>query len=239
MTQKQAIDGKELQEIFVRHYLEINTAPIPPFTIQLYPYSSFRHTMRVRGGKILVRLSDIIIGAPDSVLSAILAILLYKLFGKSIPHNYSRHYREYVSRERVRRRTRQIHAFRGRKPISTPEGSVYNLANIFSELNERYFAQLVSIQHLSWSQQINHRVWGHYNPTHDKIVVNRALDHSQVPYFVVEYVLFHEMLHSLQGDYFHRGRQHVHPSWFSVTEKQLPHYQEAREFLKSRFRGDL
>ena len=239
MIQKQAIDGKNLQKIFVRHYLEIDTVPIPPFTIQLYPYSSFKHTLHVRGRKILVRLSDMIICAPDSILSAILAILLYKLFGKSIPHNYSEHYHEYASRERIRQRARQIRAFRGRKPISTPEGSVYNLANIFRELNERYFAQQISIQHISWSQQINHSVWGHYNPTHDKIVVNRKLDHSQVPCFVVEYVLFHEMLHSLQGNIVHRGRQHVHPSWFRVTEKQFPRYQEAREFLKSEFQGDL
>ena len=239
MTQKQAINGKELQESFVRHYLDLDTAPIPPFTIQLYPYSSLRHTMRVRDGKILVRLSDAIAGAPNSVLSTILAILLYKLFGKSIPHNYSQHYREYVSRDRVRRRARQIHAFRERKPISTPQGAVYNLAQIFSELNERYFARRVSIQHLSWSQQINRRVWAHYNPTHDKIVINRRLDHSQVPHFVVEYVLFHEMLHASQGDCLHKGRQHVHPSWFSATEKKFPRYQEAHEFLKSKFPGDL
>ena len=36
---------------------------------------------------------------------------------------------------------------------------------------------------------------GHYDPSHNAIVISRILDAAAVPRLVVEYVMFHEMLH--------------------------------------------
>ena len=36
---------------------------------------------------------------------------------------------------------------------------------------------------------------GHYDPSHNAIVLSRILDRSDTPRLAVEYVLFHEMLH--------------------------------------------
>jgi predicted metal-dependent hydrolase len=73
---------------------------------------------------------------------------------------------------------------------------------------------------------------GHYDPGHHAIVLSNILDRPEVAKLVVEYVMFHEMLH-LRYPVEHRGaRRCVHTPEFKEAEKQFPGLTEARELLK-------
>ena len=66
---------------------------------------------------------------------------------------------------------------------------------MFAGLNARYFAGRLERPLLSWSQRRTGRVLGHHDHVHGAIIISRTLDSERVPRFVVEYVLYHEMLH--------------------------------------------
>jgi len=73
---------------------------------------------------------------------------------------------------------------------------------------------------------------GHFDPSHNAIVISRIFDTVHVPRVALEYVVFHEMLH-LRYPVDHSGaRRRVHTREFRAAEKTYPHLREAREILK-------
>jgi D-hexose-6-phosphate mutarotase len=79
---------------------------------------------------------------------------------------------------------------------------------MFEELNFRYFFGLMARPSLGWSRQDARTMLGHYDSSHNAIVLSRLLDRPETPRLAVEYVLFHEMLH-LRHPVEHQGSQAV------------------------------
>ncbi|PYX81115.1 MAG: hypothetical protein DMG66_02015, partial [Acidobacteria bacterium] len=63
-------------------------APLPGFCVEFYAFANVNNTIRLRQGRVLIRLSDLLEGAPEAVLRAIVHILLAKLYGKHIDPNH-------------------------------------------------------------------------------------------------------------------------------------------------------
>ena len=85
---------------------------------------------------------------------------------------------------------------------------------------------------LGWGIRTSRTTLGHYDASHNAIVLSTILDREKVPPLAVEYVLFHEMLH-LRYPVDHRGaRRCVHTPEFKEAEKQFEGYQQAKEMLK-------
>jgi predicted metal-dependent hydrolase len=73
---------------------------------------------------------------------------------------------------------------------------------------------------------------GHFDPSHNAIVISRIFDRGDVPALALEYVMFHEMLH-LRFPVDHGGaKRRVHTKDFREAEKQFPRLKEAKEMLK-------
>ena len=73
---------------------------------------------------------------------------------------------------------------------------------------------------------------GHFDPSHNAIIISRILDREGVPALALEYVMFHEMLH-LRYPVEHSGaRRRVHTKEFREAEKKFPKWKEAKEMLK-------
>jgi hypothetical protein len=179
-----------------------------------------------------VKIADTLAGAPDSVMEALAEILLSKLFRKPVPAHSNDRYRRYLNRRDVRRNLDLIRQIRGRKLVENPKGHVYDLTAMFEELNFRYFFGLMAMPQLGWSRQASRTMLGHYDPSHNAIVLSRILDRKETPRVAVEYVLFHEMLH-LRYPAEHRGaRRCVHTKEFKQAEKAFEKLAEAQAALK-------
>ena len=73
----------ELQSLFVEEYRALRPrAPIPFLEVSFRRFTSLNTTIRLREGRVHVHLSDLLEGAPESVLRAIAHILLAKLYRK-------------------------------------------------------------------------------------------------------------------------------------------------------------
>ena len=223
----------DFQTIFQEEYRAIRPrAPMPPIIVRFRRFTSLNTTIRLREGRILVSLSDLLEGAPESVLRAIAHILLAKLYRKPIDAGQSLRFKRFASSAAVTRQTELVRHARGKKRYSGPEGRFYNLEEVFDTLNFRFFGGLLGRPELTWSENLARRSLGHYDAAHNTIVVSRVFDRPSSPRYAVEYLLYHEMLH-LKHPVRMRGlRRCVHSADFKADEQQFPQLKEALAFIK-------
>src|ERR1051325_9141026 len=91
--------------------------------VRFYPYAGLHHTIRVRSGRVYVRISDIFKNAPTDVYRALAFILVAKLLSKKTPEVHERVYRVYACTPDILRASDLARRRRGRKIISTARGS--------------------------------------------------------------------------------------------------------------------
>ena len=208
-------------------------APIPGFDIRFYRFTTLNTTIRLREGRIKANLSDILEGAPESVLRAISHILLAKLYRKPIDATHNNRYRRFAASEAVVRQSERIRQTRGRKRISTARGEHYNLEEIFDSLNLRFFHGLMGRPQLTWSEHSARRLLGHYDAAHNTIMVSRVFDRRNTPRYAVEYLMYHEMLHLRHPVKAKNGRRCVHSREFQTEERLFPELEQAKKYLKT------
>jgi predicted metal-dependent hydrolase len=86
---------------------------------------------------------------------------------------------------------------------------------------------------MTWSGEQSRNRLGHYDPAHNAIVVSSVFDRRRVPRYVVEYIVYHEMLHLKHPVKLRGSRRCVHSAEFQAEEKLFDQLQNAKEFLKS------
>jgi predicted metal-dependent hydrolase len=207
-------------------------APIPTLDIRFRRFTSLNTTIRLREGKLHVRLSDLLEASPESVHHAIAHILLAKLYRRPIERTHADRYRRYVSSEPVARQAEHIRNTRGRKRISTPVGHQYDLDEVFETLNLRFFHGLLGRPTLTWSAHAARRMLGHYDSAHNTIVVSRVFDRPDTPRCAIEYLLYHEMLHLKHPVRVKAGRRCVHSREFQAEERLFPELEAAKAYLR-------
>jgi hypothetical protein len=221
------------EEIYARVFRELRPrAPLPDLCVEFCRFANADSFIRLENGRLGVRISDLLAGAPAPVMEALAYILLGKLYRKPVPRLYSHRYRLYLNRRDVRRQAHLVRQIRGRKFISGPRGAHHNLEEIFERLNWQFFDGLLGRPQLGWSRRASRSMLGHFDPSHNAIIISRTFDQPRTPALALEYVMFHEMLH-LRYPVDHNGsRRRVHTREFREAEKTFPQLKEAKEILK-------
>jgi predicted metal-dependent hydrolase len=219
--------------IFQESFRELRPrTPIPELVVEFFAFANINNTIRLREGKLLVRLSDLLEGAPDAVLRAIAHILLAKMYRKPIERHQATRYRRYVSSHHISEKAHLLRLVRGRKRIEAAQGRIYNLESVFDDLNVRFFYGLLARPQMTWSRDHARNSLGHYDPAHNAIVVSRVFDHPRVPRCAVEYIVYHEMLHLKHPVKLRGSRRCVHSADFQAEERMFPDLERARRFLQ-------
>jgi hypothetical protein len=199
--------------------------------VGFYPYAGLHHTIRVRSGRVHVRLSDLFQTAPPEVIQALAFLLVARLLSRKPPRDQEQIYRSYAFSPPLVRASDIARRQRGRKVISSAIGEVYDLERIFAKLNRRYFDGEIEKPVLTWSKRRARSILGHHDAVHDTIVISKTLDSREVPEWFVEYILFHEMLHIKHPARIVNGRRYYHTAAFRAEERSFPRYQHAQEWL--------
>jgi hypothetical protein len=220
-------------EIFARVHRELRPrTATPPIDVVYKPFADPNSRLRLESGTISVQITDLLEGAPAPVTEALAHILLSKLYRKGIAPHHQRLYRLYLNRRDMRGRIESARRARGRKTHRGPRGMVHNLETVFEDLNARYFGGMMSRPQLGWSHVRSRTRLGHFDPSHNTIMISRIFDDVRVPLVALEYVMFHEMLH-LRYPVDHSGaRRCIHTPEFKAHERQFPHYKEAKALLR-------
>jgi hypothetical protein len=199
-----------------------------------YPYVGLTHTIRRAGKGWSLRISDQCRHAPRIVIEAITLILASKITRRRPPARMVEEYDRFRKAPEVEEGVRRRRLQRGRKMINSGEGKHHSLTAIYRDVNSHYFKNQVDIRRLGWGPRRSWGRLGHYDPVHHTITISPVLDSPRVPRFVVAYIVYHEMLHTLfESEGISHGRNRHHPSGFRKSERAYPDYQAAKQFLSS------
>ena len=206
--------------------------PMPEFHIEYRPFASLRSSIQLRGTGAIVQVADVLAGAPPLVNEALAEILVAQLFRRRPSREARACYLAYVYSPAVRHRIDEARRRRGRKHLLPPRGRNYDLEDIFDRLNRRFFAGELARPRLGWSTRRARSILGHYDSAHGVIIISRSFDSADVPRFLVEYLVFHEMLHIKYPVERDGHRRVVHSRAFREAERKFPHYERAHRRLK-------
>ena len=125
---------------------------------------------------------------------------------------------------------------RARRMNIVHRGRYFNLRDSFQRINKRYFEGTIHCA-ITWG---NHRRGtnpksirlGSYSPETRTIRINPVLDRSFVPRYVVDDVIYHEMLHHLLGFKEINGRHLSHHRIFKKMGKKFIHNAKAKIWVK-------
>ncbi|MFN2286346.1 MAG: topoisomerase II, partial [Anaerolineae bacterium] len=84
---------------------------------------------------------------------------------------------------------------------------------------------------LTWNKTLTHRKFGHYQTTTNTVMLSLSLDDAAVPPYVVDFVMYHELLHKHLGIKFVNGRRYAHTAEFRDAERRFAQYAQAETFL--------
>jgi predicted metal-dependent hydrolase len=222
------------EAIFRRVHREVRPrTPIPPLSVEYKPFANADSRIRLQSGTLAVEITDLLSNAPAPVTEALAHILIGKLYRMPAARQYEHRYRLYLNRRDMRRQINAVRQERGRKVHRGAQGLVYNLEEVFEQLNREHFGGMMARPGLGWSHVRSRTRLGHFDPSHNMIMISRIFDDPRAPRLALEYVMFHEMLH-LHYPVDHSGsRRCVHTPEFKAHEKQFPLYKEARALLKT------
>jgi len=223
----------DLAEVFRRVFFRLRIkSPVVSIGARFHPFAGLRSTISVRNGAVKVRVSDLLAEASPLVLEALAEILLARVFHRRPSREARECYLAYTFRPAMRTRIDATRRERGSKRLLPARGHHHDLEEIFHELNRRFFHGQIPPSRLGWSRQYSRRILGHYDSGHGTIIISRKLDSPSVPRYLVEYVVYHEMLH-IRFPVERRGqRRVVHSREFREAEKKFPQYELACRQLK-------
>ena len=226
------IKTEEITGFYEEAFQALNkNKPTPEINVRFYPYIGINHTIRVRDGKVFVRLAELCRNAPSDAQESLAYILVGKILRKKIPDSVKNVYKNYAKTAEMREKAIENKRKLGHKKITSAKGKTYDLNKIFESLNLLYFKNSILKPVLSWSQKRTYRILGHYDSTHETIIISKSLDDKNVPQFVAEYVLFHEMLHIFHPTEHRNGRRCMHTTKFKRDEKKFAYFEDAENWI--------
>ena len=211
--------------------------PPPHFRAEFYPYSSLVLTIRRRDDHLIVRFSDLLQRAPLPVLEAAAALLISRLYRRRTPRALVAPYHAYAKSHKTRGRIQKMRRGRVKPAALDPVGQQFDLNQMFDDLNQRFFRGTLNRPNLGWSKKNWQRQFGSFDPGPYQILLNRRMDRPEIPKYVVEYVLYHEMLHVKHPTRKSGCSLVSHGPEFRAEEKLFPEFARAQKALDRLARG--
>lgn len=196
--------------------------------IGFYPYAEGRSTVRIKEGRHEFKLNEALLAAPDDAVAGIVGILLCKIEGvreSKVDPLAARAYHDYMVQDRPRI------GRKSRKHIE-PVGHHRSLLESYLRVTLDMDLVVPDTPTLSWSKEVSRRRFGHWDPEHKAIVVSQILDDPNVPEFVLDYVVYHEILHIIHPVKMGSGsKRRVHTATFRRDERKFPQWKEAEAWI--------
>lgn len=189
-----------------------------PVSLTLTDNSTRMLSVKVSGGRVVLRLHRIFLDAGPAVIGEIA---------------------DFIKAGR-RKKTPLISGFLRDRSVGivrkaprnlNPAGKFYDLKGIFDGLNREYFGCALNSS-ITWGRKaaqgrVRKRTLGSYSFQAETIRINPILDSAKVPLRFVEFIVYHEMLHSFIGVGTKGGRRAVHTKEFREKERLFRDYSTA------------
>lgn len=118
-------------------------------------------------------------------------------------------------------------------PASPTQGRAHDLEVSFARVNAAYFGNQMARPTLVWNRTLTARKFAHYQPSRDTVMVSVTLDDPGVTPHLLDYVMYHELLHKKHGSPLVNGRRQAHTPAFRADERLYAGYTEAERQLNA------
>jgi predicted metallopeptidase len=187
-------------------------------------------TARVSASRIQVILRKDLPIYPDEFIQAAIYITFSRLTRNTQSPKYHQLLNYIKNYQLAQKKSQTI------EKILPPAGICYDLKKIAAKVLTDYvmvfknYFENYSI-HYGWSSRKSFRRLAYFNPTYHIIVVSPIFDRFEVPQYVVEYLIYHELLHAFLGISKKNGKRAAHTPEFHQLEKLFMHYELTNHFL--------
>jgi predicted metal-dependent hydrolase len=184
--------------------------------------------------QLTLRIHRSFLGAPPEVLQAVAAFLESRK-GSDRAREALAAIRQHFAVHRPERRARH--------PALRPEGVVYDLREITADLNQRYFGNRLKVG-VTWGRSSGGAAHhcrrrrtaslqlGSYSYEDRLIRLHGVLDQPGIPRYVIEAVVFHELLHADMPPVVQNGRRCFHTPEFRRRERAYRHLDKADRWIQ-------
>ncbi len=213
------------EEVHQKHFAELHRR----IEARFYPCRSLRHTVEWNAQKISARVSMHFKNAPRHILEILALILFSKVYHQKVQNQLRKIYRTYsqdLQRNLPVSPARSLERYQ-------PYGKYHNLEKIFRELNHTYFNAQIPVLKIGWSIKKSYRRLGFYDSSRKLLVISNIFDSKRVPEKVVEFLVYHEMLHIVIPERLGKSRRILHPPEFRRLEQAFPDYLSINRWIKA------
>jgi hypothetical protein len=195
-----------------------------PLSVEFYTIAHL-YRSRIEPSGIVITASEGFVGAPHPVIKALIYTAL-----RHPEKKHASQAKAYAASDAFEEISLALELTTADLAINT-KGQHYDLAVIFDRVNAAYFAGALSAPRLMWNKTLTHRKLGHYQFNTDTVMLSLSLDAATVPSYVVEFVMYHELLHKHLGVKLVNGRRYAHTTAFRDAERRFAQYEQAKAFL--------
>lgn len=195
-------------------------------------YSELKHVWKSSRGTVELKLSDYVEDAPERVLESLAMYLLSRAAGRRCPDGKAGVYLEYVRSREFWRANREEYLSRSRNLEVGRRGKVRDLDEVFEYVNSFYFSGRLEKPTLAWTTESPGRRLGFYFEALNILAVNKVMDAERVPRYVLEFVMYHELLHHVNAVDGKKVRRVHHTKSFREQERLFRTYDESEVWLR-------
>ena len=195
-------------------------------------YAELKHVWKTSRGSVELKLSDYVEEAPERVMESLATYLLSRAAGRKCPDGMARVYLDYARSLEFWMPNREEYLSRSRNLVVGARGDVRDLDEVFDYVNSFYFSRRLEKPTLAWTTESPRRRLGFYFEALNILAVNKAMDAERVPRFVLEFVMYHELLHHVNAVDGKKVRRVHHTKSFREQERLFRTYDDAEVWLR-------
>jgi len=220
------------KQLFIEESEVFNAGSKKEILFEIKNYSSIKYTIRGKGNKILFWIGDIFLLSDQYTFRAICRKMWHHYKGEKEDERDNHLYLDFVHDPLIQKKWQKLRLERGRgKQILPPKGRHHDLEKILSKVRNIQFQGMKELPDIAWSKRAARKRYAHYDSLYNIIVISRILDSLKVPSYVLEFIIFHELLHVKMGIGKVKSKRRIHTPLFRKLERGHPFYKKTKSFL--------
>lgn len=192
------------------------------------PFKEFKIKWQRSAGWAEFQVSDYLMDADKEVIQG-LAHSLFVRITKGRRDPYPETMKDWMTSTDFVRQKQPVYIRRSRNLTRSPVGRNRNLLESVSRLERQGMVERDDEMFISWTKERNLRRVGYCSVLMKVIAISSVFDDPEVPEYVLDYVVYHEMLHLKNGL---DPDSPKHGPEFRSQEREFPRWQEAEAWLR-------
>jgi hypothetical protein len=195
---------------------------------EFHPFKEFKTTWERCGASAEFKVTDYLAIASPEILEEFAKCIFARIQQRK-SDVYSEPIRNWLQSQLFVERNQPIYLRRCRNLLCSARGAHYDLRELLGSLQSQGLVKDGNSAFISWTDRPNRLRMGYCSVLMKVIAISSVLDSPDIPKYVAEYVLYHEMIHLEKGLDSMRSQ---HNADFRRLERRHPRFKEAEDWLK-------